>query len=244
MVKQIKTPKTSSAARAFLNQAARVSSAEKYWELVQGAENKALIEELLNRHLFERRRELLFDLANMHDKGFARFLRKWGRRFLGSQAALTERDVVTLRDGLRQVWGQDASIAQKQSVLQQWLVVPHPIPTYRRGPFSYMGQSPLRVDMWQPVLHAGKIEPAFHSLRAQLIQAVLEHHSKMAICQNPDCAAPYFMAKRSDQKYCERGECTAYAQRKYALEWWNREGRQSRQRKIKRKPRVSKRRRK
>jgi hypothetical protein len=244
MLKQIKAPKTSSATRAVLNQAARAYSAQEYWKLVQGTENKAVIEELLNRHLFERRKELLSDLANMHDRGFARFLRKWGQRFLGSHATLTDGDIFTLRDGLRQVWHPEVSIAEKQGVLNGWLQVRHPIPSSPRGPFSYIGQRPLQYDMWQPVLHAGKIEPAFHSIRAQLIQGVLEQHPRLAICLNPDCAAPYFMAKRSDQKYCERGECTAYAQRKYALEWWNREGKESRRRKVKRKPRISKRRRK
>ncbi len=242
MVKHIKAPKTSSATKAFLNRAKRVSSVQEYWELVQGTENKAVIEEFLNLHLFERRKELLLDLANMHDRGFARFLHKWRQRFFGGQPALTESDVFTLRDGLRQIWHADVLIAERQRILNRWLQVHHPIPTSPRGPFSYIGQRPLQYDMWQPVLHAGRIEPAFHSIRAQLIQGVLEQHARFAVCQNPDCAAPYFMAKRSDQKYCEQGECTTYAQRKYALKWWNREGKESRRRKVKRKPRVSKRR--
>jgi|SRR6267378_2532622 len=242
MVKQIRAPKTSSGAKAFLNRAKRVSSVQEYWELVQGTENKAVIEEFLNLHMFESRKALLLELANLHDRGFGRFSKKWGLRFMRSPGALTERDVFSLRDGLRQVWRQDVSIAQKQRALEQWLQVRHPIPSSARGPFSYIGQRPLQYDMWQPVLHTGKIEPAFHSIRAQLIQGVLEQHPRFAICQNPDCAASYFMAKRSDQKYCERGECTAYAQRKYALEWWNREGKASRQRKVKRKTRVTERR--
>lgn len=223
-VKQIRAPKTSSVTRALLKRAERVSSVQEYWELIQGTENKAAVEEFLNLHIFESRKALLLELANLHDRGFGRFSKRWGVRFLGSPGALTERDVFKLRDGLRKVWRQDAPIAEKQRVLEEWLVVPHPIPTNPRRPFSYIGQTPLRVDMWKPLLNAGRIEPAFHSLRAQLIQAVLEHHKRLAICRNPDCPAPYFTAKRSDQKYCERGECTAYAQRSYALGWWNREG--------------------
>src|SRR5216684_5588606 len=188
MVKQIKAPKTSSTARAVLNQAARAPSAQEYWKLVQETENQAVIEELLNRHLFERRKELLLDLANMHDGGFARLLRKWGKRFSDSQAILTDRDAFTLRDGLRRVWRAEVSITEKQRVLNGWLQVRHPIPSSPRDPFSYIGQRPLQYDMWQPVLHAGKIEPAFHSIRAQLIQGVLEQHARFAICQNPDCA--------------------------------------------------------
>ena len=44
------------------------------------------------------------------------------------------------------------------------------------------------------------------------------------VCGNPECFLPYFLARRKDQKFCERGECTAYAQRRYALAWWNVEG--------------------
>lgn len=58
------------------------------------------------------------------------------------------------------------------------------------------------------------------------------------VCQNPDCPAPYFLAKRKDQRICERGDCTAWAQRQWALSWWNKAGskrRRDRQRGAKRK---------
>jgi|SRR5215469_8981493 len=54
------------------------------------------------------------------------------------------------------------------------------------------------------------------------------------VCGNPDCPVPYFLAKRKDQKFCERGGCTAYAQRKYALGWWKRKGYRLRAKKSKR----------
>jgi hypothetical protein len=64
-----------------------------------------------------------------------------------------------------------------------------------------------------------------------------EGHTK--VCANPDCPAPYFLAKRKTQKYCERGDCTAYAQRQYALGWWKRDGKQRRA-KLQRKKRRAK----
>jgi hypothetical protein len=54
---------------------------------------------------------------------------------------------------------------------------------------------------------------------------------KLGICENPDCPAPYFRKKRSTQKFCEAGPCVAYAQRRYALRWWNTAGKERRQRK-------------
>jgi hypothetical protein len=52
---------------------------------------------------------------------------------------------------------------------------------------------------------------------------------KLGYCENPDCPAPYFVKKRKTQKFCEAGPCVAFKQRKYALGWWNTEGKQRRQ---------------
>jgi hypothetical protein len=47
-------------------------------------------------------------------------------------------------------------------------------------------------------------------------------------CENPECLAPYYLKKRRTQKICESGPCTAWAQRQYALNWWNKEGKKRR----------------
>ena len=47
MVKQIKVPKTSSAARTFLKNLFRLDSQEKRWALLQEEKNEGLIEEVL-----------------------------------------------------------------------------------------------------------------------------------------------------------------------------------------------------
>jgi hypothetical protein len=52
---------------------------------------------------------------------------------------------------------------------------------------------------------------------------------RLGFCGNPDCPAPYFRKKRKTQKYCEQGPCVQYAQRQYSLDWWNREGKQRRE---------------
>jgi hypothetical protein len=51
-----------------------------------------------------------------------------------------------------------------------------------------------------------------------------ETRGKTGVCANPNCPAPYFLKHRRTQKICEQGECVAWAQRQYALRWWNREG--------------------
>jgi len=71
-------------------------------------------------------------------------------------------------------------------------------------------------------------------------QAVLESAGRFARCQHPKCSLPLFVARRKGQKYCERGDCTAYAQSQYALKWWEREGKKRRAKKQKAKRRGKK----
>jgi len=42
-------------------------------------------------------------------------------------------------------------------------------------------------------------------------------------CANPECATPYFFAKRRGQKFCS-SECAAPAQREHKRNWWKRNG--------------------
>src|SRR6266436_4646143 len=227
MVKQIRAPKTSSAARVFLKNLSELDSPEKRWMLLRDEGNEVLVKEILDRHLFERRKELMLDLANMHNSGFSRFRRIWGKRFL-QRPSPSEREILQLRDELRRIWQPtSASIAEKNKVLEEWLEWR---PSRPPGLFSRIGFDP-KAHKWQPVLQTGSLIPAFASIHGQVIQGVLEQCKHLAVCNNPECSAPFFLAKRNDQKYCENDECIHYAQRKYALEWWNREGKQLRREK-------------
>ena len=66
----------------------------------------------------------------------------------------------------------------------------------------------------------GGFVPDPANIRAVLILAVMENHGYMRYCANPDCATPYFVAKRKDQTVCDAGECKAERQRLHALKWW------------------------
>jgi hypothetical protein len=78
----------------------------------------------------------------------------------------------------------------------------------------------------QPSIKRGGIELTTENLWSLIcVLFLLDYKSgKTGVCGNPDCPAPYFLRKRKDQKYCERGSCSAYAQRQYALGWWKRKG--------------------
>jgi len=61
---------------------------------------------------------------------------------------------------------------------------------------------------------------------------LLDHvHDRTGFCANPECVAPYYLKRRRTQVICEAGPCTAWAQRQYALKWWNTVGSKRRKRK-------------
>lgn len=55
------------------------------------------------------------------------------------------------------------------------------------------------------------------------------HAGRTGECANPECANRYFIKRRVTQKFCESGPCVVYAQRKYAMQWWDKHGEQQRQ---------------
>lgn len=133
------------------------------------------------------------------------------------QPAVTESDVhlaQQLQSYLRGAWkGNVASLT----------LIEHggPVPA-AQGPYTPIQLKPTPSERGI-ILYA---KDSWNLIRAAFLLDYKQ--GRMRICQNPECPAPYFLAKRKTQRYCERGACTAYAQRRYALGYWNRKGRQQR----------------
>lgn len=51
-------------------------------------------------------------------------------------------------------------------------------------------------------------------------------------CHNPQCAAPYFLARHLNQNFCSE-PCAQWGQRQQALAWWNKHGKEERQKRLK-----------
>jgi len=94
---------------------------------------------------------------------------------------------------------------------------------------GYGGPDPFHVHIFQEGNHS-KIELETRDLTTFIHHLFLRDCAagKLGVCGNPDCPAPYFLKRRRNQKYCERGSCTAYAQRQYSLKSWRRRGKRSR----------------
>jgi len=224
MVTQAKAAKVSSEVRNLLKRIAQASTVKEKLEVIfpetePGGRRvaKARVLRAANDVLLcEWRKTLLLELANLQDSGFARFQRIFQQSFGKWSRQIEEWLVLRLRDELRKVWDSSTPIQKKQQIVDEWTKWnPRPRP-------SQIGDSIYRdYRMWVPVLATGRLTPGLDSLHGQLVQGVMEQFERLRICGNPECPTPYFLARRKDQKYCERGDCTSYAQRQYALKWWH-----------------------
>jgi hypothetical protein len=146
---------------------------------------------------------LLSEIANLRDEAAAaeRFWKKWGETFMvepKSKKALLE-----IRDQLREIWQAPTSGAS-EVIVKDWL-------NRREGEPGVLFKCSIKLS---------KFVPELWSLRAMLIQGILEHWEHFRLCANASCAAPYFVAKRRDQTICDAGDCKAEKQRQHALKWW------------------------
>jgi ribosomal protein S27AE len=120
--------------------------------------------------------------------------------------------VCEMQQLLRNAWrGQSLAVA----VLQYGNEPQNPA---QRGPYA---QARLR-----PVPSARGIDIYAEDLWSFIRVAFLLDHAsgKTRVCANAQCGAPYFLANRKDQRVCGVEQCTAWAQRQWALQHWNKIG--------------------
>jgi hypothetical protein len=112
---------------------------------------------------------------------------------------------------------------------------------------AWMGDASAIQEIKQQVKDALEVNPSVRAKGLELTTDNLwnficvlflldEAAGKVGACGNPECASPYFLRKRKDQKYCGCEQCSAYAQQRYALGWWDRKGYELRAKRSKAKP--------
>jgi hypothetical protein len=171
---------------------------------------------------FPVRQQLLCELVNTKAEpdSVQWFQKKWEGRIRDERPL----DIVVLAENLRYVW-RKPRMDLAEHVLNQWLAWRPSDAAFKKYLESDM--KPLdaeRARDYVPFdcsISCGQLIPDFVSLRAMLIQGVFEHWRYFKFCANPDCAAPYFIAKRKDQTVCDAEVCKAEKQREHALKWWN-----------------------
>ena len=173
------------------------------------------------------RQKLLLDLANI-EVGSPRLHKR-----LEQFNSPSPREVSEIQVALRSIWSDFSQAPSTGTpILVNWLFSAtqgHLVPESLRitklkdlelGEYKVQGDISL-IPNWR----TGQIEFAPSNFLGQLVTAVLENWRDFRVCGNPECAAKFFYAKRRNQRYCERGDCSKYAQQQHALKWW-RENRQ------------------
>jgi len=61
------------------------------------------------------------------------------------------------------------------------------------------------------------------TLLQQALHYLMQESPKAKICANPDCPAPYFIAPRSNARYCSE-DCLQTVQRTAKRSWWEQKG--------------------
>jgi hypothetical protein len=157
--------------------------------------------ELIQYEVHIENERLLVELASLHDSGYARFKAQWG------YDSYPEELVIGLRDYLRAIWKNEVDTRDVNKLLADWLIDTGNLYLYRLYAFY-------------PDVESGELIANSGNLKARVALSVLARYHRMQLCANPDCVVPFFLAKRATQKFCQRGECTRYAQNQYALRWW------------------------
>jgi len=215
---QSRNPELSSRARKLLQEISVDNFA--FLKAVSSGQTDVAEEALLLATYPERQR-LLVDVANLRDeKATLWFWKKW----MGWIRPEWNRDLIQISDELRTVWRKPGCFGSNR-ILDKWLLwLPSRshIKAYEYVDLA-LGDTtdPNDYPPFRCSIEGGGLVPDFRSLRAMLIQGVFEHRRQFKYCANPDCSAPYFIAKRKDQTVCDAEVCKAEKQRQHALKWWN-----------------------
>ncbi len=157
---------------------------------------------------------LLYELANLVDTGMGKFWRSDVRKKL-LRHYLSDDDLLSLRGEVQKFWNPNVPLDEKNAVLAAWLR-PGPVP---------------ELNPFLPKFKSGAMQTNPSNIRVTLAVAILyvaqigcaKAHSLMAFfgyCENPDCAARYFIKMRRTDKYCGSEDCKTYASTKRQGKWW------------------------
>jgi hypothetical protein len=153
------------------------------------------------------------EFANLKDddQSIEQFTRRWGK-LTGDERPMIDAAPIAWQDMLRKAWqGDSAALKEVQSWGTRYMV-------------ASLSFSDGRLEMESKYL-IGSIFILF--LRDHLA-------GKTAVCENENCEGQRFFIKaKATQKFCGHPKCTAFAQKQYALKWWNEEGKQLREKRRK-----------
>jgi hypothetical protein len=200
--------------------------------------------------------DALKELANLRDEpeSFERFVRRWPGfiRVLDSDSDMSYRlsEAVTgiqnlpnrflhmwqRREDLRQVW---RGHSEKLAAILLPGIPPEELSAEERDEYVSKDERDTAGEwQWPPQIKVDWHRSQFvYVPRTEFQRAVYALFRKSAlakVCGNPDCVAPYFIARRAAQRYCSDG-CAEVFQRAHKLQWWKDHGSEWRRKRSRRK---------
>jgi hypothetical protein len=176
---------------------------------------------------------LIQQLANLSEANLERFRRLYAQDGLYQANRYPDAKLLQLRDELRWVWEADAEPGKWDLRTFRSYSGEQNTDGLENAIADQPGEAPVTVticNMWlrrekQPVVVSLKrprglrIGPTRQCLPAILAWGCTYYSGTLKVCANTDCATPYFISKRKDQKYCSP-ECAAPAKREAKRKWW------------------------
>lgn len=166
---------------------------------------------------------LLTELANMRDDGVSYFRKKWDIAY----SSYKNPDLLKRRDELRYLWCLASGLQTQETEYTgglhgDWNAYGAGIPLDEKFICQYWLSQEQGMGAWEVrwTDENKDIRPRLVSLPTALAWACVVCGDRLAFCQNSECPAPYFLAKRLDQKYCSN-ECAWPAKRAAKLKWWH-----------------------
>ena len=137
-------------------------------------------------------------------------IRPWVQTADGKWVDYVEPRILLLRNTLRGAWVGGAEAGQQMERLLKLRQFP--------GEASIDSSASVSVD-WR----RGSLVFVPRNELEAACYALLQKSTLAKYCANPDCPAPYFVARRATQRYCSP-DCLKPFQKQAKLNWWNREG--------------------
>lgn len=144
------------------------------------------------------------------------------------EALWPTKEVFHRRDMLRSIWRGGDVDGTTLGKLLNLFEPPDAVPSY--APETEQEPENMRHRRWRvlPDWKRGRLtfRPRDPLERACLL--LLENSARAKVCANPDCPAPYFLAKKKAiQRFCSP-DCLKPFQKQWKLDWWERVGKKRR----------------
>jgi hypothetical protein len=161
-----------------------------------------------------------------------RYLKKWPDFIRGYPADVPLVDllvddgerVLMLRDDLRNIWAGGYRAEQQLASL---IFVGWPLATYSSTSLDRVLTEELLSVNWR----RGIVEYKPETQLQKATYLLLQNSARVKVCANPDCPAPYFIARKTIQRYCSP-DCLKPFQREWKQSWWDRIGKARRDKRL------------